>query len=166
MPDDAISNALSKRADLEGRIAKAEEVIKRSKAQILEINRFIKQWEKFSGRSAEDIQLTKSLTSDADLSGRLSITEAANPKKEVVAEAAIQILEEAGRPMSRADLYAALQSRGILINGSNPEMVLSTMLWRTRDAFGIQRLKSGGYALQSMIDEQYHIDPDDLLGDA
>jgi hypothetical protein len=165
MSDDAIANALSKRADLESRIVKAEEVIKRSKAQILEINRFIKQWEKFSGRAADDIQPAKSLPYDADFSRSQPTAEAAgNPKKETVAEAAIHILEKVGKPMSRAELYTALQADGVRIQGANPEMVLSTMLWRTRDAFGIHRLKSGGYALQSMIEEQDQIDTDDLLG--
>ncbi|RBP16406.1 hypothetical protein DFR50_10547 [Roseiarcus fermentans] len=34
------------------------------------------------------------------------------------------------------------------MHGSNPEMVLSTMLWRAGPTEGIVRLKSGGYWLE------------------
>lgn len=152
MPDDAILNALSKRADLEARISKAEEVVRRSKVQIAEITRFIKQWEKFSGRSADDMQTAKILQTGPDLiSGDASGDSSKNPKKEQVASEVIHILEKSGKPLSRTDLFKQLQERGVTINGANPEMVLSTMLWRTRDAFDIIRLKSGGYALSKML---------------
>lgn len=166
MPDEAILNALAKKAELEIRITKSEEVIKRSRAQIIEISRFIKQWEKFSGRSADGLQEHKLLNGNKDYVLGQSVEKAAtNPKKEVVAERVVSILEESGHSMSRAELFRALQEGGIHLQGANAEMVLSTMLWRTRDAFNIIRLKSGGYALPSMIGAQDEIDHDETSPD-
>jgi hypothetical protein len=153
MSDQAIQNAISKRVELESRIVKAEDVIRRSKLQIAEINRFIKQWEKFSGRSTDDVSTSKSLENNVNVhnyqSGDVSARATNNPRKEEVAAEVVKILSDTEFPMSRTDLYKALLARGVTINGSNPEMVLSTMLWRTRDVFGITRLKSGGYCLAS-----------------
>ncbi|MGN6424000.1 MAG: hypothetical protein ACTHLA_11885 [Asticcacaulis sp.] len=165
MSDDAIINALAKRAELEVRIAKAEEVIKRSKAQILEVNRFIKQWEKYSSRSVDDFLSSKTLSNKVDSTTRTSQDNAKNPKKEEIAEAVVEILEKTGKAMSRSDLFKALQERGIVLYGANPEMLLSTMLWRTKEAFGINRLKGGGYALPDMIASEDEVDLDTDLSD-
>lgn len=152
MSDDAILNAVSKRAELEARISRAEESIRRYKVQAAEISRFIKQWEKFSGRSADEVQVAKSLQTPQHLRlAEMFGDPAKNPKKEEIAKQVVEILEAAGIPLSRADLFKRLQDRGVTLHGANPEMVLSTMLWRTRDAFNIIRLKSGGYALPKMI---------------
>ena len=96
-----------------------------------------------------------------------------NSKKEEVARAARSLIEDAGRPLSRAELYPLLVRQRLKIEGSNAEMVLSTMLWRAGEAAGIVRLKSGGYDLaerhpdflkreQSATSDQF----EDLLGDA
>ncbi|MBK5948742.1 hypothetical protein CCR93_04665 [Rhodobium orientis] len=73
-----------------------------------------------------------------------------NPPKEDVAESAREIIKERGAPMGRSELYNALCERGIHLHGKDPEMVLSTMLWRMKDR--VVRLKSGGYWL---ADEPY-----------
>ena len=155
MSDEAIKNALSRRADLEAKIAKADDTIKRSRAQITEINKFIKQWEKFSGKTSDEVAPPKTLMGHKDVPPHplSTATMAANqnPKKERVAEEVIHILERMGKAVSRSELFKLLQDRGITLHGANPEMVLSTMLWRTRDAFDIVRLKSGGYALSKML---------------
>lgn len=169
MSDEAIMNALARRTDLEGKIAKAEETIKRSRAQIIEINKFIKQWEKFSGKSADQVTSANPLQNREDLQldspSRGLAPSNQNPKKEKVAEEVIHILENAGKPLSRSDLFRQLQARGVTLHGANPEMVLSTMLWRTRDAYDIVRLKSGGYALPKLLqagDEEDTSEMDEL----
>jgi len=157
MSDEAILNALARRADLESKIAKAEEAIRRSRSQIIEITKFIRQWEKFSGKTADQIINASALQNNMDFSRSsatsISLSSNQNPKKEKVAGEVIHILENAGKPLSRAELFKRLQSRGITLHGGNPEMVLSTMLWRTRNAFDIIRLKSGGYALPKMLQD-------------
>ena len=81
-----------------------------------------------------------------------------NPKKEIVAEEARKLIQEAGEPLSRADLYKRLCDRGIVIEGKDPEQVLSTMLWRTRNVVPIIRIPGGGYWLAGVPHEasDYH----------
>jgi hypothetical protein len=80
-----------------------------------------------------------------------------NSKKEEVADAAYEIIRERGEPVSRSDLYKELIARGLRIEGSDPEMVLSTMLWRMKDR--VVRLKSGGYWLADEKNEAAGYDP-------
>jgi fructose-specific phosphotransferase system component IIB len=155
MSDEAIKNALSRRADLEIKISKAEELIKRSKSQITEINKFIKQWERFSGKSVDAISLEKAMSEVENILNFITspkeATQKQNPKKERVAEEVVHILQKEQRPVSRDELFEMLQTKGISLHGTNPRMVLSTMLWRIGDAYDIVRLKSGGYTLRNMI---------------
>jgi hypothetical protein len=68
-----------------------------------------------------------------------------NPKKELVVRVARTIIKKKGRPLQRGPLFEALREHGLIINGADPEMVLSTMLWRKRDE--IIRLPDHGYWL-------------------
>lgn len=86
-----------------------------------------------------------------------------NPKKEVVAQEVHAYLKAHGKPLSRKELFEKLSDNGFIIRGADPEMVLSTMLWRTADEFGIERLKSGGYSLKSW--RSHDASFDNLLGD-
>lgn len=87
-----------------------------------------------------------------------------NPKKEVVAQEVHAYLKAHGKPLSRRELFQKLSDNGFIIRGANPEMVLSTMLWRTADQFGIERLGSGGYALKQW--SQRKADSEELIGNA
>lgn len=152
MSDNAIRTALSKRAEVEDRIRKLERRIKREKEQIIEINKFIQQWEKFSGRAVSSVVEPNALNEKGDFAATVGNSQVrmvpVNPRKEEVAEIAKQVLISAGKPLSRNELFKLLTAKGLTIHGSNPEMVLSTMLWRTRDTSNIVRLKSGGYCLK------------------
>lgn len=66
-----------------------------------------------------------------------------NPNRRDVTLKAVEYIREAGRPLSRAEIWERLLADNIIIYGKNPEMVLSTMLWRTNDL--IRRLRGGGY---------------------
>jgi hypothetical protein len=66
-----------------------------------------------------------------------------NPNRRDVTLKAVEYIREAGRPLSRAEIWERLQNDNVVIHGKNPEMVLSTMLWRTKDL--IRRLRGGGY---------------------
>ncbi|MER9063943.1 hypothetical protein [Mesorhizobium sp. M0698] len=74
-------------------------------------------------------------------------------KKEAdeLAERGRAIIRERNEPVSRTDLFKALTERGLTIAGTDPEMVLSTMLWRTRDR--VARVKGGGYWLADVPNE-------------
>jgi hypothetical protein len=64
-----------------------------------------------------------------------------NMPREDVARECLSILNQCGRPLDRKDLLGALSDRGIEIYGKDPAMVLSTMLWRSRDT--IVRTRDG-----------------------
>jgi hypothetical protein len=67
-------------------------------------------------------------------SGQRRTYKSRNIPKEEVARECVAILTEIGRPLSRQELLDALNERGIELYGKDPAMVLSTMLWRSRDA--------------------------------
>jgi hypothetical protein len=170
MSDDAIRVALAKRAEAEERIKKLERNIKRCKDQIIEINSFIRAWEKFSGRSVDALQGAKPLSDKGEFVANVAAQSPrmvpVNSRKEEVAEAARQILAEAGRPLPRSELFQEIIKRGLTIVGKDPEMILSTMLWRTRNDSGIARLKSGkGYCLQADADPAETDDSHDDAGE-
>lgn len=48
-------------------------------------------------------------------------------------------------------------NRGLVINGKDPQMVLSTMLWRKRDQ--VARVNGGGYWLAEVPNEAAGYDP-------
>lgn len=70
-----------------------------------------------------------------------------NPDRLVVIAAISEILTDAGKPLGVQALYDELLKRGIEIRGRKPEVVLTTMLWRSRDR--IARLGKAGYWLAS-----------------
>lgn len=56
-----------------------------------------------------------------------------NPPKGIVVDAVCEILAAAGRPLGVTELYDRLLARDIEIQGRRPDVVLTTMLWRSRD---------------------------------
>lgn len=66
-----------------------------------------------------------------------------NPDRRDVAKEAVRLIVDAGMPLSRREIYERLAEQGLTIVGKDPEMVLSTMLWREKGI--IQRLPGGGY---------------------
>jgi hypothetical protein len=146
--DTVLANAVKKRDILAQRM---EEI----KRELAKIDSWIAQWHEFAGEPLDHplAYLDRLLPQDAGSAQQAPVVRhrtrpraGANPKKEDVAEAARQIILDRGEPVSRADLFKALAERGMTIHSeSDPEMVLSTMLWRTRDK--VIRLKTGGYWL-------------------
>lgn len=66
-----------------------------------------------------------------------------NPKPAVLIPAAIEIIRENGKPLSRRALHEALASRGLIVKGSDPIKALGTILWRAPDE--IVQLEGFGY---------------------
>ena len=89
-----------------------------------------------------------------------------NPPREEVVEACMEIISAAGKPLSRQELYDGLLARGMQVYGKDPQMVLSTMLWRSQEQ--IVRLPSFGYWLRSEPYDQavYFPEFDELIGAA
>ena len=59
--------------------------------------------------------------------------------------------------MPRKALLKAVTERGIILSGKDPEMVLSTMMWRMQDEF--VRLPRWGYWLKNRPYEPAEYDP-------
>ncbi len=139
MSDKALENAVAIRDELMEKIANAEIQIKEWRAQAQRAERFIADWEEFSGQQAPQTAVSES----AAVSVESARVKPRNPKKEDVADAALKIIRERGEPMSRDDLFDALQSDGVVLQGKNPPVILQTMLWRMQDR--IVHLKGHGY---------------------
>lgn len=71
-----------------------------------------------------------------------------NPDKREVAAKVAAILMDSDRPMLRSDILEKLKDMGVVINGKDPEMVLSTMLWRVGSEFCIENEKGKGYFIE------------------
>lgn len=87
-----------------------------------------------------------------------------NPDRAIVVEKVRELIQTAEHPLSRADLFTMLANKGIEIQGKDPQMVLSTMLWRSQDR--VVRLGNNGYWLTEQPYEPLNYDPkiDDLMG--
>ncbi|MGQ0444075.1 MAG: hypothetical protein ACT4O2_02840 [Beijerinckiaceae bacterium] len=148
MTDRALKNAERKRDSLAAEINSFAQRMEELKRDLDKIDAWIAQWHELAGTlaAAEEAEL-ESMFGSGDNDERSQKRRATgNPKKEEVAEATRQIILERGEPISRGDLFKALADRGVIISSeSDPEMVLSTMLWRMRHK--VARLKTGGYWL-------------------
>lgn len=159
MSDLALKNANAKRDQLASEINQLNQRVHDLRAELKTVDEWIAGWHRFAGTSqsgeefsspsAEHSQNISAVlvgeTGDKPSSERTRTT--GNPKKEVVAATARRIIEEAGQPVSRSDLFKELALRGLHIEGKDPEQVLSTMMWRTRESVPVVRLPSGGYWL-------------------
>jgi len=67
----------------------------------------------------------------------------ANPSRTKVADTAVAVIMDLKRPVPRNELFAEVTKRGIQINGIDPLMVFSTMLWRERER--VIRIRGYGY---------------------
>jgi len=147
MADAAFQNAMRRFNEIGEQIGDLGRKIEFLKREQERIGKFIEAWHEFadaSGANANDAIGSLSQTLEI-MQKEVSKRATGNPKKELVAEAAREIIGERMEPVSRSDLFKALTDRGIILHGADPEMVLSTMLWRMKDR--VVRLKSGGYWL-------------------
>jgi hypothetical protein len=163
--DKALKNAERKRDSLAAEINSLAQRMEELKRDLAKIDAWIAQWHELAGPLAATKEADYASMFGSDSGGdsepkRRRST--GNPKKEDVAEAARKIIKERGEPVSRSDLFKALADVGIVISSeTDPEMVLSTMLWRMRDR--IARLKTGGYWLAEKAYPEAGYDPQDLV---
>lgn len=145
MTDQALENALRRRDDLAAQINKSQQQIEEWKRELTHTDSFISAWHQFAGTPGDDVPPTPSVV--AALPPLPKKKNRNNSKKEEVAAEVRRLIEAAGRPIPRADLYRTLTEKGFVIEGTDPDMVLSTMLWRAGEAAGVKRLDKGGYWL-------------------
>ncbi|MHC9235977.1 hypothetical protein ACX9MO_10040 [Pseudooceanicola sp. 502str34] len=152
MTDNALKNARDVKSAMAARIQKLEEEMKQARANLARAERFIAEYQAFESGDSEGVEQATPLmpglpdenrTPAASGGSSLVLPRPKNPKKEDVAAATVSIIRERGVPVMRDELFDALSERGIHIYGKNPQMVLSTMLWRQPKV--VARLKRGGY---------------------
>lgn len=164
MPDKAIENAMKHRDGLAVKINAAQQQIDEWKRELKRVDAFIDDWHSFASEDGSSTTSILEIGKSPSTAPKRRTT--GNSSKEEVAEAARELIAERGEPIARDELYDLLTKRGLTIDGKDPQMVLSTMLWRMRDR--VVRLKEGGYWLQ---DEQYspaeyYPEIDELVGAA
>ncbi|MBV9930025.1 MAG: hypothetical protein JO013_03670 [Alphaproteobacteria bacterium] len=168
MTDVALQNAVARAAEIERYIAQRTEEIEDLRQSVedarehLEKTRnFILTWYEMAGiqppQSAERVESTAT---------QAPTRRPKNPDREFVVDKSLELIREAGKPMPRKELFDALAGRGVIIRGKDPEMVLSTMLWRSQDR--IVRLPGHGYWPKDaeFADAVYYPELDDILGAA
>lgn len=159
MSDTALRNAQARRAALADKISQLNQSLAVLADELERVDQWIELWHKFDVLEDEQAGLDDSKqdrtavrahpepVDDVDSEKPERTRTTGNPRKEDVAAAARQIIEEVGDPVPRADMLRLLAEKGIVIVGKDPEQVLSTMLWRMREKASIARVPTGGYWL-------------------
>lgn len=137
MPDKAFENAMARREILAKAINDAVQSLEGMRSELKTVDAFIEQWRKFAGEVSVEIVRPDILFVPSPRKNKR------NSKKEEIADAAIEEINKLGEPIPRVNLLTLLINRGLIIEGGDPEVVLSTMLWRMRHK--VARLKKGGY---------------------
>ena len=143
MTDKALENAERKRDSLAAEINSLAQRTEELKRDIAKINDWISRWHEFAGKDEAVTPVPES--NEPAPSAARSARSRGNPTKEEVAAKVKELILERGVPIARNDLFEALESRGVIIRGADPKVVLGTMLWRTED---IIRLRGHGYWLK------------------
>ena len=185
MSDKALDNAMARRDSLAASINRAQQQIDGWRKELAKVDEFIAAWHAFAGDAESQSPAVSPVGALATTavgsvahavgvaggvtqvySARVFVGTESKPKrprhnsrKEEVAEAARAVIQERGEPMPRTDLFRALRERGLVIDGTDPEMVLSTMLWRMRER--VARVKGGGYWLAEVPNPEFGYDPTD-----
>lgn len=81
-----------------------------------------------------------------------------NPSPAVVVEAAVKVIREKGRPMSRRAIHKALADMDIVVKGADPVKALGTMLWRSGKADLVQ-IEGVGYGLKDVAYDLENLKP-------
>jgi hypothetical protein len=152
MSDAALENAMARRANaletLKALVKEINILMERhgkARAELEEIDNFIQMWHTMAGMTAPELPERKESVGAERAARRIRPS---NPRREMVADACVNYLREAGHPLMRSELMELLKLNDIEIHGKDPAMVLSTMLWRSKDK--IARLPKGGYWLPGL----------------
>ncbi|API60520.1 hypothetical protein BSL82_15545 [Tardibacter chloracetimidivorans] len=169
MNDTALENAQQRLAHarqmmetIHRQIEASKASLARVEAEAMMLQQFIATWYELAGiQPPNDVEQREPIEPHEIKSVRPK-----NPPREKVAEEAVRIIRAHGAPMQRKPLFDALAERGVVIQGKDPEMVLSTMLWRESDQ--IVRLPPHGYWPKDTPYKPAYYDPDleEIFGSA
>lgn len=143
MSDSARTNAEQARDRITTRLAEIDNEAKTLREQLKGVNAFLEAFDTFQGLKPND-PIPSTPVAARPASGMSPARKRpGNPPRDQVADAALKAINEAGRPMQRTELFKAVAAQGLIIEGQDPEVVFSTMLWREQDR--VVRLKKLGY---------------------
>ena len=158
MSDLALKNAEAKRDGLAYQIKEAIQQVEDLRRELRTVEDFIRAWHEFAGAG---IPPTVSHTNVQPLAEWKKIkilpADPKNPSRDEVRVAVRAILKMAKAPVPRQNLFNELKNRGLEIFGKDPEMVLSTMMWRMQDEF--VRLRNFGYWFRDLPFEPAEYNP-------
>jgi hypothetical protein len=139
MTDTARVNAVSRRDAIAAEINTLQQRLDDLRREAKTVDAWLTAWDAFAGIARGEVPSRAPLQiKEPQRKGRST-----NPPKEEIAEFARKLAEDRGAPVSRKAIATALEQEGTVLEGSDPDMVLSTMLWRMKDR--IVRLKGFGY---------------------
>lgn len=162
MSERSVDDVIYRRGQLMAQVREKMQELEVLNREIDKANALIDAWRAFFGdqvdttKSPEFPQAVKSRNAESAPSTATPV-KPKNPPKERVAEVALELIREVGRPVSRREIFSRLGSSGIQLQGADPQMVLSTMLWRMKDR--IVRLPGFGYWLPDQPWEPAGFDP-------
>ena len=142
MADTALQNAEKRRDEIAATINQLQAQIEEKRKELERVNAFIADYAVFQSYPPG---LPLELQKTPSPAPRLRLL---NPPRHMVGDKAEKVLLQNGRPMTREELFKAVTRDGMRIQGKDPEMVFSTMLWRMQDRF--VRLRPHGYWLTRM----------------
>lgn len=147
-----VRNAQQRLKQLKEEVKALRKQVADRERELKEIDLFLQQHAKFSAKpemTVDDVGLPEHHI---------------NPSKESVARDVQAILMANGKPMKRDALYKRLDANNVDIRGKNPQMILSTMLWRMPEKF--VRLAGHGYWLKNLPFEPAGYEPDSSSDDS
>jgi len=113
-----------------------------------------------------DPQEREAEVADAAEARRTRVT--GNPKPADVIAAAVTLIGDVGRPLTRRQIHRGLKNRGILVKGTDPIKTLGTTLWRSGGDY-LEQIEGRGYWLKGEpvppLPDIASIDLDELLDD-
>jgi hypothetical protein len=165
MTDRALANAEKRRDIIAANINKCNQELEALRKDLAAVETFISDWHRFAGNALDsaggevpDLQKdTRYPQADSQTGPALSAgllrqhfnpAHRKNPDRATVGKNARDIISAARRPVLRTELFQELAQRGLVLHGKDPEMVLSTMMWRMQDQF--VRLAGHGYWLREL----------------
>jgi hypothetical protein len=142
--DSAYANAERRRVVLLNELERVEAQANTIRKQIEDVDRFLSEWRQYAGVTvADDVPSPSSTDTSLKAAPTRRGPRSNNPDKEIIGDEVQRMLEEFQRPMSRQRIFTELEQRGFKLEGSDPPMVLSTMLWRMKHRF--VRIPGKGY---------------------
>lgn len=155
---DAETNARRRKEQLVADITRLGEELSARRAELTRVERFLADYALYAEGDSIPVEpkhqprrvlarLGMTFEDNADLQAGVTIRYN-NPPRALIGQTAREIIEKAGRPVSRDALFEGLKERGLIVRGKDPMMVLSTMMWRMQDEF--VRLPGYGYWLREL----------------